>query len=79
MADAPASSMIFAISSALFSSHPLLIFAVTGIGTVSTTVFIISSTLLGFLSNALPAPDLTATFVTGHPILMSMISGDIFS
>ena len=81
IADAPASSIIFEISSAFtcFLSQPLLILTVTGISTVSTTVLTISYTLDGFFNSALPAFPSTATLLTGHPIFMSMMSGFIFS
>ena len=48
--DAPASSHILAISTALIllESHPLLILTVTGIGTDATTASTISLTLSGF-------------------------------
>ena len=80
IAEAPASSTIPATSRALMHvlSHPLLIFAVTGTSDVSTTVSTISEIFSGFFKSALPAFDLTATFGTGHPIFMSIISGFMF-
>ena len=57
MADAPALSTTLAISTALmlFSSQPLLIFTVTGTGTVATTDATISFTFSGFFNKADPA------------------------
>ena len=77
IADAPASSTIPATSRALMQllSHPLLIFAVTGTLTLSTTASTISPIFGGFFRSALPACDLTATFGTGQPMFMSMMSG----
>ena len=81
IAEAPALSTTLAISMALifFSSQPLLIFTVTGIGTDATTASTISFTFFGLFNRAEPACDLIATFGTGHPILISIISGRIFS
>ena len=78
---APASSIILATSLALmlFSSQPLLILTVTGQGTASTTASTISFIFSGFFKSAAPACYLTATFGTGQPILISMISGFINS
>ena len=63
----------------LFLSQPLLSFTVTGIGTMSTIDSTIDFTLSGSFIKAHPAFDLFVTLVTGHPMLMSMISTFVFS
>ena len=81
MALAPALSQTFATSQAFIcsSSQPLLILTVTGTDTAFTTALTISLILLGSFNSALPAWALRATFGTGHPIFISIISGCICS
>ena len=75
MAEAPASSIIFAASTATtFSkSQPFRIFTVTGTFEFLTTAFTISFTSSKFNNNLLPSPFFT-TFGAGHPIFISIIS-----
>ena len=75
--DLGASVISIALMHLLF--HPLLILAVTGRSTVSTTALTMSLILSGSFRSALPACALTATFVTGHPMFMSIMSGFMFS
>ena len=81
IADAPASSTIPAISTALmlFLSQPLLILTVRGISIISTIDSTIDLTFIGSFSNALPALPLFVTLATGHPIFISIISTLVFS
>ena len=58
----------------LLQSHPRRVFTVTGICTASTTARVISSIRGIFRNNPAPAP-LPATRFTGHPKLISRISG----
>ena len=58
----------------LLASQPRRVFTVTGIFTASTTERVISSILGMFCNIPAPAP-LPATRFTGHPKLMSRISG----
>ena len=75
-AEAPASSQIFAISTALteFLSQPLRIFTVTGTGTARTTAETIARQSRGLFMRAEPEP-LLAILGAGQPILISMKSG----
>ena len=56
------------------ASQPSRVFTVTGIFTASTTVRVISSIFGIFCNIPAPAP-FPATFFTGHPKLMSSMSG----
>ncbi|OQA46590.1 MAG: hypothetical protein BWY47_01629 [Bacteroidetes bacterium ADurb.Bin302] len=58
----------------LLSSQPKRVFTVTGVFTEATTARVISSIRGMSLSKPAPAP-LPATFFTGHPKLISIISG----
>ncbi len=77
MAATPACSQISATSGALmfWASQPARIFTVTGTGTASTTAATISPQSGGFFISALPAPGLVI-FGAGHPMLMSIKSGE---
>ena len=68
--------MAYANSAAftLLSSQPFLIFTVTGTFASDTAAFTISADNSVFFINAAPEP-FPATFGTGQPIFISMISG----
>ena len=74
IADAPAASMTFAISTAFSdcSSKPLRIFTVTGFRIAFTVSATILYTSFGFFMSADPSPFFT-TFGTGQPMLISNI------
>ena len=72
----PQSCSCSARSTIIFDSwsHPSRVFTVTGMSMASTTARVISS-ILG-MSRSIPAPaPFPATFFTGQPKFMSMISG----